>query len=358
MNVKHLYNSIVLWSAFHGRVQIDDWERIKAVCKTGAETDVEKYDFTQFMTTVNGMDFEADTSECGRLIAPLISRDGFFGYDYDSYNYYQDCYQSTYDIPSNRKWQTPVLARRRRPPMEKSYLFDGTSSMGNNAAVLTNRISTDNQWGFPCWADYSLYRYTNNRDVQNALHIPDEWRSQQGGKIKWHDCNGPLYDQYTITYNTTNVFFQYVIQNVKTPNFRFLIYNGDIDTACNYLGDSWHMRDVANENNLKPGDRVPWFFSANNQVGGFVQRYSGKGAQGVSISIDVLTVKGAGHMVPNDRPGPSVQMITNFLFPGTSGVNYTSTAHTNPQPDVSPLKGLSPTSAWLSLLTALLAINL
>lgn len=59
----------------------------------------------------------------------------FFGYDYDSYNYYQDCYQSTYDIPSNRKWQTPVLARRRRPPMEKSYLFDGTSSMGNNAAV-------------------------------------------------------------------------------------------------------------------------------------------------------------------------------------------------------------------------------
>ncbi|KAK5980516.1 Carboxypeptidase [Trichostrongylus colubriformis] len=156
-------------------------------------------------------------------------------------------------------------------------------------------------------------------------------------------------------YNTTNDFFQYVIQNVKTPNFRFLVYNGDVDTACNYLGDSWFIRDVAKENNLKPEDRIPWFFSENNQLAGFVQRYTGKGGQGIKVSVDVLTVKGAGHMVPNDRPGPSVQMITNFLFPGANGVNYTSTAHTNPQPDVAPMKaaaGLTLLSAIISLIAA------
>ncbi|RCN27343.1 hypothetical protein ANCCAN_26923 [Ancylostoma caninum] len=120
---------------------------------------------------------------------------------------------------------------------------------------------------------------------------------------------------------------------------------------CNYLGDSWHMRDVANENKLKAGSRDPWFFSNNNQVGGFVQRYSGIGGQGVSVTVDVLTVKGAGHMVPNDRPGPSVQMITNFLFPQADGVNYTSTASTNPQPDLSPLKrGQSSTNILVALI--------
>ncbi|KAK6047543.1 hypothetical protein COOONC_14952, partial [Cooperia oncophora] len=193
--------------------------------------------------------------------------------------------------------------------------------------TLTNRISTDNQWGFPCWADYSLYRYTNSKVVQDALHIPDGWRKQQGGQYKWSDCNDALYDQYQITYNTTNEFFQYVVQNVRTPNFRFLIYNGDVDTACNYLGDSWFIRDVAKENNLtvsfeswlsknmlkglchlkeyfQPGDRIPWFFSENNQLAGFAQRYSGQGGQGIGISIDVLTVKGAGHMVPNDKTLP------------------------------------------------------
>ncbi|PIO69305.1 hypothetical protein TELCIR_08874 [Teladorsagia circumcincta] len=111
-----------------------DWDRIKIVCRTGAETDVEKYDFTQFMTSQNGMDFYGDnSSECGRLIAPLISRDGFFGYDYDSYNYYQDCYQSTYNIPTNARL-TSRLSRRRRATSD-AYVFDGTSNMGNNAAV-------------------------------------------------------------------------------------------------------------------------------------------------------------------------------------------------------------------------------
>ncbi|VDK54782.1 unnamed protein product, partial [Cylicostephanus goldi] len=75
---------------------------------------------------------------------------------------------------------------------------------------------------------------------------------------------------------------------------------------------------------------------ADNQVAGFAQSYVGHGDQGVQVTIDVLTVKGAGHMVPNDRPGPSVQMITNFMFPDANGaVNYTSSAYTNPQPDVS-----------------------
>ncbi|VDM78364.1 unnamed protein product, partial [Strongylus vulgaris] len=109
MNVPYLMNSLVLWSAYHGRVSLDDWDKIKVACKTGSETDVEKYDFTRFMTSKNGMDYYGDSSECGKLIAPLISNDGygsiqvilvlpvlpfrFFGYFYDQYNYYQDCYQ-------------------------------------------------------------------------------------------------------------------------------------------------------------------------------------------------------------------------------------------------------------------------
>ncbi|KAK6048163.1 hypothetical protein COOONC_14332 [Cooperia oncophora] len=112
-----------------------------------------------------------------------------------------------------------------------------------------------------------------------------------------------------------------------------------------------HLREY-----FQPGDRIPWFFSENNQLAGFAQRYSGQGGQGIGISIDVLTVKGAGHMVPNDRPGPSVQMITNFMFPGSTGVNYTSKAHTNPQPDVSPMKAASALTL-LSVIMSLVVTN-
>lgn len=41
-------------------------------------------------------------------------------------------------------------------------------------------------------------------------------------------------------------------------------------------------------------------------------------------------------MVPGDRPGPSVQMITNFMFPNKNGnVDYSSTANVSPEPPVS-----------------------
>ncbi|CAI4226304.1 unnamed protein product [Auanema sp. JU1783] len=53
-------------------------------------------------------------------------------------------------------------------------------------------------------------------------------------------------------------------------------------------------------------------------------RYSGKSGTNSDMTIDVITVKGAGHMVPNDRPGPAVQMITNFLFPTKNGVDYSN----------------------------------
>ncbi|PIO69303.1 hypothetical protein TELCIR_08872, partial [Teladorsagia circumcincta] len=89
--------------------------------------------------------------------------------------------------------------------------------------------------------------------------------------------------------------------------------------------------------------RKSWFFSKNKQVAGFYQRYNGIGGAGANITIDVLTVKGAGHMVPFDRPGPSVQMITNFMFPGKSGVDYSSTANTNPDPSLSKFLGSATT---------------
>ncbi|KIH42208.1 hypothetical protein ANCDUO_27809, partial [Ancylostoma duodenale] len=44
------------------------------------------------------------------------------------------------------------------------------------------------------------------------------------------------------------------------------------------------------------------------QIAGYVKQFTYGPA-----SIDLLTVKGAGHLVPSDRPGPALQMFENFL---------------------------------------------
>uniref|UniRef100_A0A7I4Y0C9 Carboxypeptidase n=1 Tax=Haemonchus contortus TaxID=6289 RepID=A0A7I4Y0C9_HAECO len=342
LNVKYLLNSIVLWSAYHGRVSLDDWNYIKSKCTSG-ETDMDKADFTRYIVTIgNGIDYVGDNSTCGQLLNPLITNPS----QMFPYNYYQDCYD--YAL---------IESPARRPPVRSEGQFQGTSSISKNTATLINYISTDNQWGYPCWNEVAVAEYANRGDVQDALHIPDAWRKQANGTFMWTDCNDKIYNNYHNTFNTTNVFFDYVLRNVKTPNFRILIYNGDVDTVCNYLGDSWHMRDVAAAANLKSSPRQPWYFSRNNQVAGFYQRYSGRSGAGVDVSIDVLTVKGAGHMVPFDRPGPSVQMISNFMFPTNQGVDYSSTANVNPDPELSKFLGNSTSRLhFISFMLVLLRI--
>ncbi|VDO19430.1 unnamed protein product [Heligmosomoides polygyrus] len=206
----------------------------------------------------NGIDFTGDNSTCGEKLSPLITVPA----NMFPYNYYEDCYES-------------ALIEAPAPPSPRYRAeFQGTSDIAKNTATLMNYISTDSQWGYPCWNEEALLSYSNRRDVQDALHIPDAWRKQANGQYNWTDCNDNIYDNYQLTFNTTNAFFDYVLKNVKTPNFRFLIYNGDVDTVCNYLGDAWHMQDVASsallqvtEHHLRCSLDIPTTHSVRNQFG-------------------------------------------------------------------------------------------
>ncbi|VDM28559.1 unnamed protein product, partial [Toxocara canis] len=46
------------------------------------------------------------------------------------------------------------------------------------------------------------------------------------------------------------------------------------------------------------------------EIAGYYKRFQYQS----SFTVDVLTVKGGGHMVPTDRPGPALQMIRSFIW--------------------------------------------
>ncbi|WKX93407.1 hypothetical protein Q1695_011013 [Nippostrongylus brasiliensis] len=361
MNAKHNQNSMVLWSAYHGRVSIEDWDYIKAHCTNGV-TDMDRVDYTVHMNMVSNLEYVAkDDDECGRRIGALIDvPNGTI-----PYHYYLDCYDG---------------ALNKTPAEHRHSKFEHPSIKGNfdgNFASLINYISTDSYWGYSCWGDSAVSIYLNTEAVQKAFHIPNAWRRQGGGTHQWTPCSDDVSHQYNATYRTTNAFFDYVLKNVQTPNFRFLIFSGDVDFVCNFLGSSWHVYDVAKAANLKIRSNAHsfispmttfqssplynWQFSANSQTAGYYQRYSGKNRFGVDITIDLLTVKGAGHMVPIDRPGPSLQMITNFMLPNSSGqVDYSSAVNIVPDPPLSKYFGSgssSPVHAVLQCLVPLVLFN-
>ncbi|ETN84921.1 serine carboxypeptidase [Necator americanus] len=125
-----------------------------------------------------------------------------------------------------------------------------------------------------------------------------------------HGKSDNMNDNYIQQHNdTTDVFVD--ILNSGYP-LRFLIYNGDVDMACQFLGDEWFIEKLAVDNGMTSNTRAPWNYTQGSfmpRIGGYVKSFQYKNR----VSFDLLTVKGAGHFVPTDRPGPALQMIYNFV---------------------------------------------
>ncbi|RCN29486.1 serine carboxypeptidase [Ancylostoma caninum] len=148
-------------------------------------------------------------------------------------------------------------------------------------------------------------RYLSQSHVRQALHVPDFVQP-------WDFCSDVVGNNYVLQYNDTTSVFQDILDSGYI--LRVLIYNGDADTACSMFEAEWMIESFARLNKMVvPSQRGPWMYG--QQIAGYTKRF-----QTSNMTIDLMTVKGAGHFVPTDRPGPALQMISNF-FAGHSNYN-------------------------------------
>ncbi|KAM6457670.1 lysosomal protective protein isoform 1-T1 [Liasis olivaceus] len=146
----------------------------------------------------------------------------------------------------------------------------------------------------PCINTTGPTLYLNNPDVRHALHIEDDAPA-------WEICSFTVSRGYKRLY--MNVNDQY-LKLLSTGKYRILLYNGDVDMACNFLGDEWFVESLQQKVEVA---RRPWIFTdedGQEQIGGFVKEFT---------NIAFLTVKGAGHMVPADQPRAAFNMLKRFL---------------------------------------------
>ncbi|VDK44978.1 unnamed protein product [Anisakis simplex] len=318
MNVRDLTNSLMFIYYYHGMIGVKEWNHIKEVC-CPHEPDAEKCNFYEHMYYNLTGPFGID--ECSKLVNFLIFTAPYYRLPkgMDLYDLYQDCYKTDFLTKTmNLYWKwIPAL---------QQYLLVQQGD-GKQMADFIDNDSTDNHLGYPCFSDGAETIYMNKAEVMKAIHVDEAWMKNVD---KWQECNQPLYNHYNITYYDTTPVFEDIFKSSKSP-FRILIYNGDVDTACNFMGDAWLMSRIAKNNHFHVGQRGPWYF--RNQVGGYVRRYSGSAPGAAPITLDVLTVKGAGHFVPADRPGPGMQMLENFL---QGQADYSSTKGIDVKPKPAP----------------------
>jgi len=131
--------------------------------------------------------------------------------------------------------------------------------------------------------------YLDQPEVRTAIHVAPV--SQIGN---WNICGGNL--SYTSNWGSLLPYYKTQI----IPFIRVMIFNGDADCCVPYNGNEWWT------STLGIPQTTGWTqWLVNNQVAGYVTKYQD--------GFEFVTVKGAGHMVPEYKPQQALEMFSRYL---------------------------------------------
>lgn len=242
--------SIIYFAKYHGLISTANWSSlVKNCCTNGDES---KCDF-----------FNYPNDSCKSDVETVVNLTWSGGLDV--YNLYAECAGG----------------------ISKQKTIENILSKSNLNMSFTPRYD-----GPPCTDDNALETYFNTAAVKSALHVDPS--------IEWVLCAEDL--NYQTTVQDVSQYIEHAMNTV--PDSRIMLYAGDVDMACNFLGGEM----FADALNLPLEEKYSeWTYIAEDktkQVGGWYKKFH---------RLSWVTIKGAGHMVPTDKPIPAYDMFQAFL---------------------------------------------
>jgi len=153
---------------------------------------------------------------------------------------------------------------------------------------------------FATCADNRNAAYLNEPAVQQAIGVRPGTIPNGGN---WSGCASALLYDFNYASELPN-YRQWVAEG----KLQMLIYNGDADYILSHMGNAaWINQGL----NLTKTKEFSMWRGSDGQVAGYFEQYETAG-----IPFTFLTVKGAGHMVPKDRPRHALDMLSRFLAGG------------------------------------------
>ena len=140
-------------------------------------------------------------------------------------------------------------------------------------------------WPDGCAGDYFLDEFLNKDEVKAKLRVDSS--------LYWSQCAGLYYERGDSLSFYTDIMPKY-------PDVKYWVFSGTEDGVLSTLGT---MRWINKLNlNIEKG----WSqYKVNGQVAGYAQKYK--------EGLVIVTVKGAGHMVPQDQRASAYKMYTSFI---------------------------------------------
>ncbi len=144
----------------------------------------------------------------------------------------------------------------------------------------------------PLCYDFShIEKFMNSDATKKALHV-------DGHSSTWKTCNMMINMEFHSDWMKD---FAPYVADLLNDGIPALIYAGDVDFICNYLGNrAWTLN-------------LEWSHKAEFNAAEEKDWNNGAGLSRTANGLTFLQVFDAGHMVPTDQPENALAMITQFL---------------------------------------------
>ena len=155
----------------------------------------------------------------------------------------------------------------------------------NNKKLGESEEEEESIWPYGCDEDLLFDEFLNDKTVKEKL--------QAESSITWRQCSGLDYEL-----GESIKFYSETMQ--KFPELRVWFFSGTEDGVLSTLGT---MRWIDRLNFTVEKEWTQYY--AEDQVAGFAQKYK--------EGLVLVTVKGAGHMVPQDQRASAYKMYSSFI---------------------------------------------
>jgi len=104
-----------------------------------------------------------------------------------------------------------------------------------------------------------------------------------------------------------------LLTELVNEGIRLLVYAGNADSMCNYLGQERWVTDFDNvyHSEFSSSVPIPWIVAETGKIAGEVRSAGGDGFTAGNVTF--VTVHEAGHMVPFDQPEAALDMINKWI---------------------------------------------
>lgn len=153
----------------------------------------------------------------------------------------------------------------------------------------------------PCEEDYAT-SYLNINDVKKALHVKTV--------IEWVDCSTTCKYSTADRMKSTKHIYKELLLNKNWPNFRIMVYYGDVDGVCSNVYSKWLFDLGFSYSNNQLWNN--WY--VDGQMSGFITQFKTPlDSKEIINRFTYATVHNAGHEVPAYKPKEAFILFQAFI---------------------------------------------